>query len=146
MSHNGEGLGNRLGLAGQEMRWQTFTIKDPVATLVDGAVAEGNGWVSNPEHVEDFIELSFAESSPINHVNIYLYNNDWSIKLPKDYRIQYVNEDTGLPAVIESKPESPTCGLNKIAFETITSDKIRIIFYNPKNAPLCVGEVEVIKE
>lgn len=144
-SHSGEGLGNRLGLVGQEMRWQTFTIKDPLVTVYDGILTEGSGWLSNPEHSEDFIEFNLKERSSINKLNIYFYSNDCIIKLPKGYRVQYLNEGKWQNAVLENVAESICVGLSKVQFEAVTTDRVRIIFKNPDNASICVQEVEVIK-
>jgi hypothetical protein len=128
-------------------------------SVVDGIYsygADSTRWSSyGSGHATDYLDIDFGSAVPFNQVKLYLFNDGGGVKPPSSYNIQYWNGSIWVDAINQIKTPTipaatintggPTAAntLNTVNFETVTSQKLKVIFTNPPGAYSGVVELEV---
>lgn len=128
----------------------SYTSRFDVVTEVnDGIIAMSGGrnrWTAyESPNDSDWIELDFKALTRIGSVSLCLYSDGGGVQLPTSYRLEQWKDGAWTPIKETSRePSVTTRGVpNRIFFDAIRTQKLRIIFeHNPK-AKTGVSEVLV---
>ena len=105
-----------------------------------------NRWTSfGSENDSDWLELDFGRKRKFNRIDLYIYDDKGGVQAPKNIKILTAIGDDWLEITNTVKsPKNPQGGsLNRVQFDEINSDKIRIIFIHKKHSKSGLTELEV---
>jgi parallel beta-helix repeat protein len=144
LSNRSEGLGNRLGFTGQDIRWQTFTVKDPVNTLIDGIINPG-GIILQGGSEEEWIELDLKKQHKINAVTLHLTTSKIRYEINGTYKLEYFNGQEWKQVDSHITMQALKNKFNKIEFEPIVCSRMRFRFCSYERDELCISEIGILE-
>ena len=108
-----------------------------------------NRWTSygSPD-ATDWLEIDFGEAQEVSRAGLYIFDDHGGVQAPADYTVQYFSNGEWQEARNQLKsPAIPTGGaLNTVAFDKVTTPKIRIVFTHQGKARSGVTELELWRE
>lgn len=140
-SHKCEGLGVRFGLKEHECRWQTFTLKDSVLSVVDGCCTN-YGWIPLNDK-ESYIEMIFEKNENIESINLY-YTKKKNIINIRDI-LQFAFLRDGMWQNINFDVNVIEDGFAKIILNN-NAYGIRVKINNSSSSIKFINEIEVNRE
>jgi hypothetical protein len=131
---------------------------DSVWKTLDGIFsysdAEHGRWTNyGSPNGTDWLAIDFGSAKTFNQIKLFLYNDGGGVQPPASYLVQYwdgaswadVTNQTnnpGTPAAAVNSTATPENTLNTVDFDTVTSQKLRVVFTNG-GANVGVVELEV---
>lgn len=103
-----------------------------------------NRWTSyGSPNLTDWIQAEYEHAISKNMAGIYLYDDGGGVQAPSDYDVQYWNGTDWLSVPNQIKtPAAPTGGaLNLVSFDTVISERYRIVFTHQSGAKTGVTEI-----
>jgi hypothetical protein len=100
--------------------------------LNDGNINQGALWSSHRSpNIQDTLTVDLGKIKSVHTAHLFFYEDVWEQKSPKDYQIEYLNENSGewkLVGNIRKNPIMPAGNsLNLVVFNEVKTSKIRII-------------------
>jgi hypothetical protein len=105
--------------------------------LNDGIINKGALWSSHRSpNAQDTLTIDLGQAKLVNTAHLFFYEDVWEQKPPKDYKIEYFNENESKWFPVQNtqkKPEIPVGNsLNLAIFNDVNTSKIRIIVIHQK--------------
>ncbi|MDF2713947.1 MAG: discoidin protein [Paenibacillus sp.] len=95
-------------------------------------------------NTNDWLALNFGSAKPFNQVKLYIFDDKGGVQPPASYMIQYWNGGEWANVTNQTQtPATPEAFLNTAIFDTVTSDRLRILFTNRNGAYTGLVELEV---
>ncbi|MFD0678195.1 discoidin domain-containing protein [Paenibacillus sp. GCM10027630] len=102
----------------------------------------------------DWVAINFGSAKSFNQVKLYVFNDGGGVQTPASYLIQYWNgsdwisptnqiKTPELPEASLSSKATPATTLNTVDFDTVTSDKLRVVFTSRSFSYSGLVELEV---
>ncbi|GBF76778.1 hypothetical protein PA598K_05265, partial [Paenibacillus sp. 598K] len=126
---------------------------DPATVINDGIVSftdfPRNRWTAyGTASATDWVETAYPQPRSVNHAGIYLYDDGGGVQAPTSAEVQYWN-GTAFVAVsgAVSTPVQPKGNdLLLIAFDTVISDRYRVVFTHKGGAATGVTEIVYVDD
>jgi hypothetical protein len=105
-----------------------------------------NRWTSyESKESSDWLEVDFGGEKSISRIELALYDDRGGVQAPQSMKVQFLQNDVWRDVVNpQSKPAQPTGGLwNEIRFDSVKSDKVRVIFTHRGQSRSGISEILV---
>ncbi|MGG7057769.1 Ig-like domain-containing protein [Clostridium tertium] len=129
----------------------TYVGSDPVSTINDGVVSQSStpknrwtNWGKSSQDFDDYVGIEFSESYYINKIGIALYS-DSGVALPSEIIVEYFDGSNWVPVSNQSKKNEFTgVGVEQITFDTVNTNKIRVLLKEDTSKNKAVGLTELL--
>lgn len=106
---------------------------------------EADDEVSYPKPKEgDWILLRYNEPTAADTLNLYVYTDNSSAKVPADVKVVYLSDGIWSEVNYKEKPEAFIRGKNTITFDEVKAEEYRVIFKAQEKSCICLNELELI--